>query len=169
MKNALLGLALLVAAPAGAWERIEGQHSGIGDFHTAVAQDDASWKALWERHAPGQPVPAVSFDQEQVAAVFLGRTASAGVAVHVSVMTDPLDSASLVIFYRPVKNLRAFAAAVITQPFVIVKTRKTAAVSFESDGVLSIPEQATRPANPPDARRVEALLDNAAQPAFDGR
>lgn len=171
MKNTLLVLALLAAAaPASAWERLEGQRSGIRSFHVEAVQDEAAWKSLWERHAPGQPAPEVRFEQEQVAAVFLGETWTGGVKVDVEVQPDPLDRSRLVVFYKPVKPSRAgFAATVVTHPFVIVKTPKASAVTFEANASVSNPERQGRPANPVDGRRVGVLLESLSVPSFDGR
>lgn len=169
MKNALLGLVLLAAAvPASAWERLEGQYSGVRDFHTEAVKDEASWKALWERHAPGQPVPQVEFAQEQVVAVFLGQTLSGGVKVEVAVRPDPLDPARMVVFYKPVKTGGAFGTTVVSHPFVLLKTPRAAAVVFEANGRVSVAPRA-RPENPLDGRRVGVLLETLAAPSFDGR
>ncbi len=172
MKNVLLGLALLAAAPASAapWERLEGQHSRVRSFHTEVVKDEASWKALWERHAPGQEVPAVSFDTEQVAAVFLGQTLTAGVKVDVKVSADPLDASRLVVYYKPVQRAPSnFAATVVTHPFAIVKTPRAAAVVFEADVRFSNPQAPQAPLNMPDPRRMKSLLEKVSLPSFDGR
>lgn len=170
MKNALLGLALLAAAaPAAAWDRLDGQYSGVRNFHTQAVQDEAAWKELWARHAPGQPVPEVQFDREQVAAVFLGQTLQAGVKVDVTVSPDPLDASRIVVFYKSVKSGRAFGATVISHPFVIVKTRRAAAVVFEENARVSIPEADRKPANPVDGRRLNILIETLSVPSFDGR
>lgn len=171
MKNALLGLAMLaVVAPAAAWDRLDGQYSGVRTQHTEAVTDEASWKALWARHAPDQAVPAVSFEREQVAAVFLGQTPTAGVTVDVDVMNDPLDSTRLVVFYQPVRPARAgFAASVMATPFVFVKTRRAAEVVFELNASVSVPGREPRLGNPVDGRRVRLQLDSLFAPSFDGR
>lgn len=190
MRNALLALLLLAAAaPVRAWDRLDGQRSGIRSFRTEAVQDSASWQALWAQHMPGQPVPDVDFSQEQVAAVFLGPVNTAGVSISVSLQNDPLDPSRLVVFYAP-RSHRApgFAAQVITYPFVLVKTRRATATAFEAEGRVSVPEGSDAapsngpdgravgipdgpgraPANPRDERRVRIQLDLAA-PSFDGR
>ncbi len=171
MKNALLGLALLAAAaPAAAWDRLDGQYSGVRTLHTEAVTDEASWKALWARHAPDQPIPQVSFDSEQVAAVFLGQTRSAGVTVDVDVMNDPLDPSRLVVFYQPVRPSRAgFAASVVATPFAFIKTRRASAVVFEQNAPVGVPGAGAPPANPVDGRRVRTQLESLVAPSFDGR
>lgn len=172
MKNALLALALLAAAaPAHAWERLDGQYSGVKNFHTQAVADEAAWKELWARHAPGQPVPEVQFDREQVAAVFLGQTLTGGVSVDVTVQPDPLDASRIVVFYKPVNkdSRRGFATTVISHPFAIVKTRRAAAVVFEQNARVSIPEADRKPSNPVDGRRLNILIETLGVPSFDGR
>lgn len=171
MKNLLLGLALLAAAvPASAWDRLDGQHSRVRTFHTEAVKDAAAWAALWERHAPGQPVPHVEFGEEQVAAVFLGQTLNAGVKVDLKVMPDPLDANKLVVFYKTVERRPAgYSATVLTHPFAIVKTRRAAAVVFEQDARVSIPEAPRAPAILPDSRRMGTMLQQLTVPSFDGR
>ncbi|MDX6768895.1 MAG: hypothetical protein SF051_05140 [Elusimicrobiota bacterium] len=170
MKNALLVVSLLAAAvPAAAWDRLDGQYSGVRSFHTEAVTDEASWRALWARHAPGQPVPEVRFDSEQVAAVFLGQTQSAGVRVEAEVTADPLDPSRVVVFYRPVRPSRpGFAATVMASPFVFVKTRRASETVFEADAVMSVPAPGGRaPSNPVDERRMRTMLDGLADPSFD--
>lgn len=190
MRNALLAALLLVAAPSFAWDRIDGQRSGIKTFHVEAVQDEAAWKALWARHNPNEPAPAVDFTREQVAAVFLGERLSGGCSVGIELMNDPLVSSRLVVFYRAVEpSRRSFAVAAVTYPFAFVKTRRASAVTFEADSRLGVPvmrEQRPdnavderrvstpvllepRPANPLDERRVRIQLDALQSPSFDGR
>lgn len=194
MRNALLALLLLAAAaPVRAWDRLDGQRSGIRSFRTEAVRDAASWQALWTEHMPGQPVPEVDFSREQVAAVFLGPVNTAGVSISVELQNDPLDPSRLVVFYAP-RSQRApgFAAQVITYPYVLVKTRRASATAFEAEGRVSIPEGSGRapandadgrrvsipdgpglaPANPEDGRRVRIQpfsLERWSAPSFDGR
>jgi hypothetical protein len=188
MRNALLVLALL-AAPASAWDRIDGQRSGIKTFHVEAVQDEAAWQALWARHNPNEPVPAVDFSKEQVAAVFLGMRTQGGYSVGIELMNDPLESSRLVVFYQAVApSRRAFNSTVVSYPFAFVKTRRASAVSFEADSRVGTPvvregrpanpadERRVsvpvllepRPANPVDERRVRIQLDALQNPSFDG-
>lgn len=170
MRKSLLAFALLAAAPVSAWDRLDGQNSGVRAFHTEAVKDEAAWRSLWARHAPDSLLPAVDFGREQVAAVFLGQTRTAGVTVAVELMADPLDAARLVVFYRAVRPAPAgFTASVITYPFVFVKTRRASEVVFESDGAMGVPEREPRPTVPFDGRRARALLESLGLPSFDGR
>lgn len=191
MRNALLAAALvLAAAPASAWERIDGQRSGIRTFHVEAVQDEAAWQALWARHNPAEPAPAVDFSSEQVAAVFLGMQTQGGYSVGIELMNDPLESSRLVVFYQAVApSRRGFHITAVTYPFAFVKTRRASAVSFEADSRLGTPVVRDRrpanpvderrvsapvlleprPANPIDERRVRIQLDGLEQPSFDGR
>lgn len=189
MRNAWLLLALL-AAPASAWDRIEGQRSGIRSFHVEAVQDEAAWQALWARHNPNEPAPAVDFSREQVAAVFLGMKTQGGYSVGIELMNDPLEDSKLVVFYQAVApSRRGFATTVVSYPFAFVKTRRASAVTFEADSRVGIPvvrdprptnraderrvstpvQLEPRPANPVDERRVRIQLDALQSPSFDGR
>lgn len=171
MRNALLAALLLAAAPALAWDRIDGQRSGIRTFHVEAVQDESAWKALWARHSPDQPAPAVDFSREQVAAVFLGAQQTGGYSVGIELMNDPLETSRLVVFYQAVPpSRRGIVATAIAYPFAIVKTRRASAVTFEANGRVGTPVvREGRPSNPLDTRRVRTLIDGIEAPSFDGR
>lgn len=190
MRNALLAAVLLIAAPSFAWDRIDGQRSGIKTFHVEAVQDEAAWQSLWARHNPNEPVPAVDFSREQVAAVFLGLQTQGGYSVGIELMNDPLESSRLVVFYQAVApSRRAFNTTAVAYPFAFVKTRRASAVSFEADSRFAAPVvrqglpanpvderrvstpvlREPRPSNPLDERRVRIQLDALESPSFDGR
>ena len=168
---ALAALLLSVAASAqtiGAWDKLEGQHSKISERRAVAVTDKAAWVKVWNEHSAGAPVPAVDFSKENVVAVFLGQTQNAGVKIEIVVQNDAIDANRLNVFYKEVRPAtKPFAAAILCQPFAMVKVRKVSVVSFEVEGRVSIPEAAKPPKNPRDDSKVRALLDSI--PAFDGR
>lgn len=50
----------------------------------AIARNPAEWAALWRRHAPSGPPPAVDFASRTVVAVFLGSRPSGGFDVEIT-------------------------------------------------------------------------------------
>ncbi len=164
-------LCLSVSASAqviGSWDKLEGQHSRIAQPRTVAVADAASWEKVWKEHSADFPVPAVDFSKESVVAVFLGQTQNAGVKIEIVVQNDMIDANRLNVFYREVRTAsKPFAATVICRPFVMVKVRKAAVVSFAMNGRLSIPERTQSPKNPRDTTKFRALLETL--PAFDGR
>lgn len=173
MKNTILvATALLLSVSAFAqanWDKIEGRRSGIKTLRTVAVADEAAWEKVWREHDQNSPVPSVDFSKEGVVAVFLGETTSAGSKIEIVVQNDMIDSNRLNVFYKEVRPAaKPFAAAVMSQPFAIVKVRKAAVVSIEADGRVSIPERAKAPANPRDTTKVKALLETLSVPSFDG-
>lgn len=176
MKNTLSAVAALLLAVSasaqvvGKWDKLEGQHSRIAQRRAVVVSDAAAWEKVWKEHDQNAPVPSVDFASESVVAVFLGETQNAGVKVQIVVQKDMLDADRLNVFYKEVRPAsKPFAAAVVCQPFAMIKVRKAAVVSIEADGRVSVPENAKAPANPRDTTKVRALLESMPVPAFDGR
>ncbi len=52
--------------------------SGIDRAQQAVARSAGEWQTLWQRHAPGRPLPAVDFTRQMVIGVFLGTRPTGG-------------------------------------------------------------------------------------------
>ncbi|MDO8757156.1 MAG: hypothetical protein Q7J64_04025, partial [Elusimicrobiota bacterium] len=139
---AAFAVALLsVSAPAQvvSWAKLEGQNSRIAQARTVAVADAASWEKVWKEHSD-EALPGVDFSKESVVAVFLGETRTAGVKVEIVVQNDMIDSNRLNVFYKEVRSAsNPFVAMRICQPFAMVKVRKAAVVSFESDTLVSIP------------------------------
>lgn len=171
MKIALCAAALMLAvtSDAASWDRLEGSHSGIKQQTAVAVQDARQWEALWSRHDGGNPAPKVDFSKESVIAVFLGERQSAGVKVEVVVQQDPIDASRLNAFYREVAGGKAFSAAVICQPYAIVKVPRAATIGVEKDGQVSVPENGLAPRNAFDGRKMRALVQGFSSPSFDGR
>ncbi|UPT73416.1 MAG: protease complex subunit PrcB family protein [Elusimicrobiota bacterium] len=177
MKTTFLAVAALLlsvaasAQVAAKWDKIEGHRSKIKALRTVAVADSAEWEKVWREHDQNTPVPAVDWANESVVAVFLGETQNAGVKVQIVVQNDSIDANRLNVFYKEVRPAtKPFAAAVVCQPYAIVKVRKAAVVAFESDGRVSTPvEKAKVPANPRDTTQVRVLLESLGGPSFDGR
>ena len=174
MKNpsfvVLTSLLLCAAAHAenGAWAKLEGQHSRIGEPLAIVVTEAAAWEKVWKEHDDSNPAPVVDFSKENVVAVFLGQTQNAGVKIEIVVQNDMIDRNRLNVFYKEVRSAsKGFAAQVICRPFAMVKVRKAAVVSFEVNGRVSIPETVQAPKNPRNDVKFRALLETL--PSFDGR
>ena len=178
MKNLLLAAALMTAAVSASaqvvasrvWDRLEGQHSGIKESTAVAVKDAQQWRELWSRHDSANPAPEVDFSKETVVVVVLGERQSAGSRVEIVVQKDPIDSNRLNVFYREVASARkSFSAQVQCHPFAIVKVPKAETIDLERDGVMSIPERRSAPAQTLDTRKMRALTEKLESPSFDGR
>lgn len=110
----------------------QGQESRIDVSKQVSARTVDEWDALWKQHAAGRARPAVDFDKEVIAAVFLGSRPSAGYSVRIVRVRQ--EGAALVVSYtetRPAPD--ALTAQVLTSPYQIVAIPKgsTTDVKFE--------------------------------------
>ena len=108
--------------------------SGIDAAQQSVVRTEAEWNALWQKHAPGRPAPAIDFAKNMVVAVFLGSRPSAGYAVQI---TDVVSEGNALIVRwqesRPAAGTSA--AAVMTAPAHLVSVpRRDGPVKFEKVG-----------------------------------
>jgi hypothetical protein len=105
--------------------------SGIDRAEHVVARDAAQWQALWQRHAPGRPAPAVDFTKQMVLAVFLGSRPSGGYQVQISGVR--VDGDTLVVQWRETApGPGQLAAQVLTSPSHIVTVPRHAGdIRFE--------------------------------------
>jgi VWFA-related protein len=105
--------------------------SGVDRAEQVVARNDAEWRALWQRHAPGRTAPAVDFSKHMVVAVFLGSRPSGGYQVQITGVRT--EGNTLVVQWsesRPGPG--QVAAQVMTAPAHIVTVpRHTGDVRFE--------------------------------------
>jgi hypothetical protein len=168
-KKVLMGLMFLstFASGAQAWESISGQNAGIKEKLCVVVRSQQQWAELWAKHTAGQPQarPAVDFSREMVVAVFLGERSTAGYQVELKPMPDPIEPKSrLVVFYREIPPSSAdYSAAVMTEPFEILKLPKAPEVTFEEDQPASIPENPVPPQSSFNARddaRLQKTVDD---------
>jgi hypothetical protein len=167
----VLGLAAILAAPSRAQTKpwLEGQHSGVKQLRAVAVQNSQKWNEIWHEHDASTPAPSVDFSKENVVAVFLGQTETAGVKVSVVVQQDPLDANRLNVFYRPVASKKDVAAQVESQPYAIVKVPRAATIDVERDFIVSTPEPSNPPAAPKyDGTKVKALIGGGQNLRFDG-
>lgn len=115
-----------------------GSRSGVREASQVVIRGQDQWQALWRKHTAIKtnpaPLPAIDFDKEIVAAVFLGEKPTGGYSIEITrvIRTDR----SLVVFYRdhsPAPG--AITTQAFTQPFYIVRIpdRDAGEVSFRRD------------------------------------
>jgi hypothetical protein len=94
--------------------------SAITEPREVVIRSSAEWNALWKEHGSTQPVPAVNFSKELVAAVFLGIRPTGGFSVEV--VGARIEGDVLIVEYveqRPGRG--SIVTQVLTSPFHIVK------------------------------------------------
>ena len=108
--------------------------SGVDRTEQVVARTAAEWQALWQRHAPGRPAPAVDLSRNMVVAVFLGSRPSGGFQVEITGVRS--DGKLLVVQWterRPGRD--QVASQVMTSPaHVVTVPRHDGDVRFEKVG-----------------------------------
>ena len=120
MLIAILVVAIAQSAAPRVTTVVRGAYSGISDASEVVVRSPAEWDALWKAHAGLQPIPAVDFSQEFIAAVFLGTRPSGGFGVEI--LGTRREAAALVIEYRErVPAASDIVTQALTSPFHIVK------------------------------------------------
>ena len=110
----------------------KGQESQIDAARQVSARTADEWAKLWTQHAGARTRPAVDFNKEAVAAVFLGTRPSAGYAVEI--VSSRQEGATLVVSYKETRPAPdSVAAQVLTSPYHIVAIPKgsTTDVKFE--------------------------------------
>jgi hypothetical protein len=100
------------------------EFSGVAVAREVAVMDDAAWAALWAEHTrrldPAPPRPAVDFNSQSVAAVFLGDTAGCSRPVIRSV--DRTGSSELRVAYQVVTPERSTPCpAVVFTPAHVVR------------------------------------------------
>lgn len=163
----LFAVAAASAQDAGAWDKLEGQHSRVSARRAVAVADTGAWEKIWKEHTSDAPVPAVDFSKEGVVVVFLGERNTAGVKVEIVVQRDSIDADRLNVFYKEVSpKTKGFTASVICQPYAMVKVPKAKVVSIEANSRVSTPEKTTAPAHAHDGTKVRILIETL--PSFDG-
>jgi hypothetical protein len=102
-----------------------GQMSGVTAAAQIVVRSNAEWEKLWKSHAAAQPLPAVDFTREMVAAVFLGSRPTGGFSVEI--VDGRREGEALVLDYverRPSPD--AITTQALTSPFHIVRVEAQA-------------------------------------------
>jgi protease stability complex PrcB-like protein len=105
--------------------------SGIDRAQQSVAKTAAEFQTLWQRHAPGRPVPTVDFTKNMVVAVFLGSRPSGGFAAEITGVTSEGD-ATIVRWTERKPGPGQMASQVMTAPaFMATVPRREGPVRFE--------------------------------------
>ena len=116
-----LALLALAAGPA-VTTVARGPMSAITGPKEVVVRSSADWTALWKEHGSTQPVPAVDFSKELVAAVFLGSRPTGGFSVEI--VGARVEGDALIVEYveqRPGRG--SIMSQVLTSPFHIAKIK----------------------------------------------
>lgn len=110
----------------------QGAHSAVEEPKQAVARTASEWQALWREHAGSEPVPAIDFAKEMVAAVFLGTRPTGGYGV--DIFAARREGAVLIVEYRERRPPPgALASQALTSPFHIVRiARHDGTVTFRA-------------------------------------
>ena len=126
----LMAMLALAAGPA-LTTVARGPMSAINESKEVVVRSSTEWTALWSAHAGTQSAPAVDFSTDMVAAVFLGRRATAGFSVEILEARSEGDV--LIIEYAERRPGRSdIVSQVLTSPFHIVKLpTQTGSVRFQ--------------------------------------
>ena len=102
----------------------KGSRSGVRETSQIVIRSQSEWQALWKKHVSidSNPavLPAIPFDKEMVAAVFLGEKTTGG--YDVEIVAAEQTSGTLVISYRekgPPSG--GIVIQALTQPFHIIR------------------------------------------------
>ena len=102
---------------------LKGYRSGVKEPQQTVVRSEAEWTALWRKHSNDlyTTPPTVLFDQEVVAAIFLGEKNTGG--YDVTILRAERSGDELVIYYQ--EKAPAPGSGLLTlafmQPFHIVR------------------------------------------------
>ena len=101
----------------------QSEHSGVEEARQLVVRTPEAWKALWQEHAPGQPMPAVDFSKSMVVGVFLGSRNTSGYRVTITGIES--DGSGAAVTYREERPAaRDILAQVITFPHHLVRVER---------------------------------------------
>ena len=125
-----VSLAGSVLAPVPFTTISQNAQSGVEDARQVVVRTPQEWKALWQEHAPGQPMAAVDFTKSMVIGVFLGSRNTGGHRVTITGIER--EGASVVVTYREERPAKGdITTQVITFPHHLVRLERiTGAVTF---------------------------------------
>jgi hypothetical protein len=126
-----LALAALVSAQTPRTVE-KGDQSNIDDAKQVVVRDAVAWRALWQRHAPDRPMPAIDFAKESVVAIFMGSRNTAGYSV--TILSAIEGGGALIVKYHETRPTPGgVTAQVLTFPYHIVAIPRVTAtnVRFE--------------------------------------
>jgi hypothetical protein len=112
--------------------------SGIRERKLLVIKTEKEWKDLWQTHvsisSPPKAVPVVDFDKEMIVVAFSGEKPSGGHRMEIFKIEEDTGKRELRVIFRETKPPSgAMVTAALTQPYHIVKLKKTdLSVTFDS-------------------------------------
>ena len=132
MKVWMLAVAMALQVAASPVQTVAKEMMSSLDTPTqAVARSADEWSALWKRHAPALPLPAVDLSTRTVVAVFLGSRPSGGFAVEIT-GTRVKDGVTTVEWREKRPGPDDMNAQIITSPAHIASIPKvTGEIRFE--------------------------------------
>lgn len=106
----------------------KGFFSGFTKRKNWVIKTQEQWLKLWNMHTstriPHPPSPVIDFTKNMVLAVFIGQKPTGGFSVEIIRVEKKEDT--IVVFFRETKpSPDAEVTAVLTQPYHIIKIKKT--------------------------------------------
>jgi len=101
--------------------------SGITDRETLVIKNRGEWEKLWRKHSadiiPAPALPEIDFDNNLVAAVFLGEQESAGYGIRILRVRESKNNIYIDL-EETMPSKGAVAVQIITRPYHIVVVNK---------------------------------------------
>lgn len=120
---------------------LEGTYSGIREPLQKVISTNEEWEDLWRKHVsiivPQPPVPEVDFENNVVAAIYMGEKNKSGYQVLLKEVVP--EGKDVILRYKivePPEN--SFTLMVLTQPFILVKIPKP-------EGTVQLTQQQSEP------------------------
>jgi hypothetical protein len=106
----------------------QGFYSSISEKNTYVINSLEEWQNIWSQaysnQTPEPELPAIDFEKETVIAVFAGEFPSGGYEVEIDRL-DEYDDVVIATFVITSPGPACGTTDALTQPFHIVKTKKT--------------------------------------------
>jgi hypothetical protein len=107
-----------------------GFNSGIRERKLLLIKTEKEWKTLWQAHvsisSPPKAVPAVDFDKEMIVVAFSGEKPSGGHRMEIVKIEEDTGQRELRVIFRETKPPSdAMVTAALTQPYHLVKAKKT--------------------------------------------
>ncbi len=101
--------------PASEWR---GTDSAVKSPLALAARNEAEWRALWARHAPGQAAPPVDFTRWTAAAVFAGEEPTGGYGAQITDVSETRGE-TVVTYQVAAPPPGSFTTQAITFPYLI--------------------------------------------------
>jgi len=106
----------------------KGTQSGYHERSSFIIKDQARWEEIWNLHTSNLDqvprIPKVDFDTDMVIAVFRGEFPSSGFDTKVTGITE--KGGKIEVTVTETDNIGGMVLDVITYPFHIIKTKKSA-------------------------------------------